>query len=122
MKPFQFWLKADRFIPVRFYGYTSIVCNTIWEQSHNYKSEEHDMVQAFADIIEAKALALGAIWDNKVVVEIQYQSTANQPEYVMSNLFVGYKDGRIVIGLGVWMADRVHGGSSVVDLPHVRKS
>lgn len=122
IKPFHFWMNADRFTPVRFYEYTSIVCLSIWEQSFNYVTEEHDMVQQFADIIKHKALALGAKWDNKVVVEIQYNNTSNNNDYLMSNLFVGYKDGRLVIGLGVWRPDAKHGGSTVVNLPYVRKS
>jgi hypothetical protein len=101
----KFWMKPERFTPVNFYPYTSIVTNIIWEQSHNRITDDHKTIEEFAGKIKSMAEAMGARWDNKVVVEIAYTDLMNNPRYIQSNLFIGYKDGRIVIGLGVWMAD-----------------
>lgn len=102
MNAFDYWLRSENFIPVKFYPYTSIVTNRIWEQSFNYKITE---IEKFAQEIKSKAIAMGAQWDNKVVVEIAYKSQMNKDNFVQSNLFVGYKDGGIVIGLAVWLVD-----------------
>jgi len=97
------WLKPENFKIVAFYPYTSIICNKILGQDHNYKTEEHDFVQAFADAIALKAKEIGIRMDNKVVIELQFiKSVMPNP---CSNIFVGYKDNLRHIGLGVWQPD-----------------
>ena len=98
------WLKADCFKVVGFYPYTSIVQKRICEQSHNYKTEDHDFIEDFGTAIQKQAIDLGVLWDNKVVVEIAAKES-NGFFTEESNLFVGYKDGRISIGLSVWQPD-----------------
>ena len=97
------WLRADRFKVVGFYPYTSIVQRRICEQSHNCINADHEFLEEFGANIKAKAEKLGARWDNKVVVEIAPDKTNEY--YTESNLFVGYKDGVICIGLSVWQPD-----------------
>ena len=99
----KIWLKAYRFKVVGFYPYTSIVQRKICEQSYNHKTEDHDFIEDFGRNIQSKAMELGVSWDNKVVVEIAPEVTT--PEYIESNLFVGYKDGIICIGLSVYQPD-----------------
>lgn len=103
---YKLWLQALYYDVVAFYPYTSVISNRILEQSHNYKTEEHDFIQKFADDIKSKAEELDCEWDNKVVVEIQLRKSKLYNEQRKdSNLFVGYYDGKISIGLGVWLPD-----------------
>lgn len=104
---YKLWLQAERYDIVAFYPYTSVVSTRILEQSHNRKTEEHDFIQKFADDIQNKAEKLGCVWDNKVVVEIQLRDLTkiDKDQCKDSNLFVGYYNGKISIGLGVWLPD-----------------
>jgi len=97
------WLKPENFKVVGFYPYTSIVTNRILSQGHNHKTPEHDFVEEFGSAIKMKAEDLKCPWDNKVVCEIaliDHMKNSNN-----SNLFIGYKDGIISIGLGIWQPD-----------------
>lgn len=105
MKPFLFWLRPERFVPVKFYPYTSIVTHVLYESRQKVTTSEHFYVQHFAKVIKEKVKEMGMEWDNKVVVEIASINMANDPAYKTSTLFIGYKDGRITIGLGVWKTD-----------------
>lgn len=109
MEHYEMWLQADRFDIVAFYPYTSIIMNALIEQSYNYKTPQHEFLEEFGAKIKEMAIAKGARWDNKVVVEIRYKCPNPNGEFVMSNLFVGFKDGIIRIGIGVWMPDKHFG-------------
>jgi hypothetical protein len=105
MNHYKIWLQAKDFNIVAFYPYTSIVSTTILEQNHNYKTDEHDFIQAFADKIWKKAEALGCRWDNKIVVELSLDKSNHDTFRIDSNIFVGWYDGKISIGLGIWQPD-----------------
>ena len=103
MKPYEIWLQPDKFEVVAFYPYTSNVICTFLEQSCSYKTPEHEFLEEFGEKIKEMAIAKGAKWDNKVVVEIKYKLNDVATEFVINNLFVGFKDGVIKAGLGVHM-------------------
>lgn len=112
MNPYEMWLQPENFTVVAFYPYTSIVTCPLLEQSHNYKSSSHEFLKEFGEKIKQMVLEKGVIWDNKVVVEIKPYTKIE--EAVNSNLFVGFKDGLIRIGLGVWMVDKTHSFYKVI--------
>ena len=104
MKNYNIWLKADYFDIIAFYPYTSIVHMRLLEQNHNYKTEEHDFIQSFADEIWVKAEELGCKRDNKIVVEIK-SKVLKDCFNINSSLFVGWHDGQISIGLSMYQPD-----------------
>ncbi len=104
MKDLKIWLKPESFNVVGFYPYTSIVTCRILTKELFIKSKNDEFIQKFANEIEAKAIALGCRMDNKVVIEIEYINTFGNFTK-QSNLFVGYKDCTIAIGLGIWQPD-----------------
>jgi len=102
---FNIWLKADRFEIVAFYPYTSIVQNRILSQNHNYQTEEHEFLKEFHDGILNQAKTMGIPEDNKVAYELKYKMDPSVKDYTMSNMFLGYKDNIISLGLVVWQPD-----------------
>lgn len=98
------WLKPENFKVVGFYPYTSSTINRIYTQSHNCKTEEHDFLTEFGNAILDKAIELGCSKDNKIVVEIEFVTSIGDFRKT-SNLFVGFYDGIINIGLGVYQPD-----------------
>jgi len=95
------WVRNISFEPektncklVRFYKYPSWVMKELFVQNHNYKTAYHDNLEEFGNLIQTKAIEQGANWDNKVVVELLLDDK--------TTIFVGFKDGLIKIGLGVY--------------------
>lgn len=94
------WIRNINFQPekancklVRFYKYPSWVMKELFVQNHNYKTEHHDALKEFGSIIQEEAILQGAGWDNKVVIELLIDD---------KTIYVGFKDGLIKIGLGVY--------------------
>lgn len=103
MDDLKFLLERD-FKVVGFYPYTSIVSNRIIGQSHNHEVKMHHELNTFGSKVKTSAIDLGCVWDNKVVVEIELLSNLIGNE-TKSNLFVGFKDNLISIGLSVFQPD-----------------
>jgi hypothetical protein len=72
----------------------------LFVQNHNFKTEYHDALKEFGEIIQEEALKQGARWDNKVVVELLLDSK--------TTIFVGFKEGLIKIGLDVYRHPEVN--------------
>lgn len=105
MNNFRMWLKADRFEIVAFYPYTSVVQNRILSQNHNYQTEEHEFLNEFHAEILKQADAMSIPQDNKVAYELKYKIDPSVKDYSISNLFLGYKDNIVSLGLAVWQPD-----------------
>ena len=104
MREYILWLKSTNFEVAAFYPYTSIVCNRILSQDHNYKSDEHDFLEKFGNEVLEMIVQKGLKIDNKIVVELK-SKISNDFFCFKSNIFVGFKDGCISVGLGVWQPD-----------------
>ena len=105
MEEIKYWLKPENFEVVAYYPYTSIINLRFLSQSHNYKTVEHEMLNEFGNKIKEMAINKGCRWDNKVVVELKYKNTMLVENSFTSNIFVGFKDGLIHVGLGYYQPD-----------------
>lgn len=100
----ELWLDAKQFRPVAFYPYTSGVSNKILSQNYNYKTDCHDFLNTFGNRVKAMIEDLNIHWDNKVVVELQYNPTNLREDirFKSANIFVGWYDGIWSIGMAMW--------------------
>lgn len=88
----MYWFDAEHITPVKFYCYTSLVCNTIFWLRDNAITPE---IKNTFEQVKAKALLSKKVqWDNKVVLECKVK---NFPHHI----FMGYKDGALCLGFGV---------------------
>lgn len=104
------FLNFTEFKVVAYYPYTSVVIMRFAEQNYNFKCDIEEELNAFFEKYMQEAEKLGAIRDNKVVIELSPISTfdknnVNNLFYKSSNIFVGYKDNKVSIGLGVYQPD-----------------
>lgn len=97
------WLQAKNFRPVAFYPYTSRVADSFVSQNFNYKTDEHDILEAFGNAMQKKVEALGVKWDNKVVIELEYTPIDLRTDIMFkaSHLFIGKADGRWSLGFAM---------------------
>jgi len=102
MKYFTDTFKIEDLRVVGFYPYTSGTIFRILEQSHNYKTPEHDFLESFGNKVLALAEAKGCRQDNKIVIELAFNNDNYRSLTKTSNIFVGYYDNVWSIGLGVW--------------------
>jgi len=101
-----FWCKVKDLTPMKYHRYTSIIENPVLHVDLGDKSATEEFVNFFAELRE-KAIKMltdhskeqdgsdlhPLQWDNKVVLECKTSSN--------NIVFIGYKDGRAIIGFGV---------------------
>ena len=98
------WLRPCDFRMVAFYPYTSATSNRLLEQNMNYRTECHDFLENFGQEVRKMVEQQNILWDNKVVVELEYCPTDLRQDigFKASHIFVGCYDGLWSIGLAMW--------------------
>lgn len=91
---------------IAFYPYTSIVINRLMEENHNYETKEAEFLQRFGSAMITKLNNEHPTikWDNKVVIEFRVKNDIIGSKK-QSSLFLGWKDNKWSLGLGMWQPD-----------------
>ena len=89
-------IKMRDFDAVEFFPYTSVVTGVIMQTQAMSKSEHDVLLQdAWEKAAEdAEKANIGYAFDNKIVIKLKHRYSDNY-------IFIGKKDGRIDLGLGV---------------------
>lgn len=102
-------LTLDKFKVVEYFPYTSIVTMRIVETNSNHETLFDNWLKGLWESIEKHLHDIhGIMPDNKVAVRlvIDRNKVDNcSGDFLDGSLYVGYKDGKISIGLGVWQPD-----------------
>jgi sulfatase maturation enzyme AslB (radical SAM superfamily) len=102
---YTFWLKAKNLKIVVFYPYTTSVTHRILTQNFNYKTEEHDFLEALWNELAAKAEEMGIALDNKIAFKCVFVGESNVNFEEQSPIYIGRYDGNVHVGFGVYQKD-----------------
>lgn len=102
MKQFILFFKSEDWQITGFFPYTSLVCDSILAQNHNYKTDEHDFLDKIWKELWSKAEQLGCQDDNKIVLQITKPNKMKGYSSIDSIMYIGMYDGKISMGLGMW--------------------
>lgn len=99
-------LRMQNFEIVAFYPYTSRTVYNLFEQDHNGPTEFDSMLNTFWLEIEEELDKMNIMSDNKIVVELRPKKFFNNKNFFLSsNIFVGFYDNIVSVGLGVYQPD-----------------
>lgn len=112
MKRFILFFRSEEWAVTGFFRYKSSVQDRVLEQDHNYITPEHEFLQQMWEDMWSKAVKLGCVFDNKIVLQITKIPNPRIKEEIAINatLYLGYYDNKISLGLSVyqdaWLKDQ----------------
>lgn len=98
-------LKGDNLKIVGLCPYTSHIMYEVYTQSHNFKTEYHDLLDKLWECLIIQARSINILSDNKIVFKCKIDKPKSYSYEESSYVYVGSYDGIVSVGLGIEQND-----------------
>lgn len=98
-------LEGNNLKIVGLFPYTSHTMYEVYTQSHNVKTEYHDLLDKLWECLIIQARSINILSDNKIVFKCKIDKPKSYSYEESSYIYVGSYDGIVSVGLGIRQSD-----------------